>query len=94
MTDDLAPLTTLRVGGPATRLVSATTRDELVAAALEAWGTGEEWLLLGGGSNVVIGDEGFDGTVVRIQTRGIERIADADGPHPVRRARRSRRAVG
>jgi UDP-N-acetylmuramate dehydrogenase len=84
MSDDLAPLTTLRVGGPATRLISATTRDELVAAALDAWGTAEEWLVLGGGSNVVIADEGFDGTVVRVETRGIERLADATGPHPVR----------
>jgi UDP-N-acetylmuramate dehydrogenase len=84
MTDDLAPLTTLRVGGPAARLVSATTRDELVTAALDAWGTAEDWLVLGGGSNVVIADEGFDGTVVRVETRGIERLADATGPHPVR----------
>ena len=84
MTNDLAPLTTLRVGGPAAQLVSATTRDELVAAVLEAWGSAEEWLLLGGGSNVVIADDGFDGTVVRVETRGIERLADAGGPHPVR----------
>jgi UDP-N-acetylmuramate dehydrogenase len=84
MTDDLAPFTTLRVGGPATRLVSAESRDELIAEVLEAWGSGEEWLVLGGGSNVVIADEGFDGIVIRIATRGIQRIADAEGSHPLR----------
>jgi UDP-N-acetylmuramate dehydrogenase len=84
MIDDLAPLTTLRVGGPAARLISAATRDELVAAALDVWGSAEEWLVLGGGSNVLIADEGFDGTVVRVETRGIERLPDASGPHPVR----------
>ena len=84
MSNELAPLTTLRVGGPAARLVSATTRDEVVAAALEAWGSVDELLVLGGGSNVVIADDGFDGTVVRIATRGIARLADADGPHPFR----------
>ena len=77
-------MTTLRVGGPAARLVSASSRDEVVAAAREAWGNVEEVLLLGGGSNLVIADEGFDGTVIRIATRGIERLADANDPHPVR----------
>ena len=80
MTDELARFTTLQVGGPAWRVVEATTRDELIAAALEAWGTGDEWLVLGGGSNVVIADEGFEGTVVRVLTRGIERRAPVDGP--------------
>ncbi len=66
----LAPLTTLRLGGPARRLVTATTDDEVVAAVREADAAGEPLLLLGGGSNLVIGDAGFDGTVLRIATRG------------------------
>jgi UDP-N-acetylmuramate dehydrogenase len=70
----LADLTTLRVGGSAERVLESTTREELISAVREAWSSGEEWLLLGGGSNVVIADEGFDGTVIRVQTRGIERI--------------------
>jgi len=69
----LADLTTMRVGGPARTLVTASTRDELVAAALDAWSSGEDWLVLGGGSNVVIADEGFDGTVIHVTSRGIER---------------------
>ena len=62
----LAPLTTLRLGGAARVLVDATSEEEIVAARDAA-------LFLGGGSNVVIADEGVPGTVVRIATRGIER---------------------
>ncbi|MGW6914441.1 UDP-N-acetylmuramate dehydrogenase [Kitasatospora sp. NPDC054939] len=66
----LAPLTTLRLGGPARRLVTATTDDEVVAAVRAADAAGEPLLVLGGGSNLVIGDAGFDGTVLRIATTG------------------------
>jgi UDP-N-acetylmuramate dehydrogenase len=71
----LADLTTLRVGGDAYHVLESTTHDELLAAARDTWSSGEDWLLLGGGSNVVIADEGFDGTVIRVRTRGIERLA-------------------
>jgi UDP-N-acetylmuramate dehydrogenase len=74
----LSQLTTIGVGGPARELVSPATSAELVEAALATWATGDEWLVLGGGSNVVIADEGFDGTVIHVATRGIER-ADAPG---------------
>ncbi|MEV7778134.1 UDP-N-acetylmuramate dehydrogenase [Kitasatospora sp. NPDC088351] len=66
----LAPLTTLRLGGPARRLVSAHTDDEVVAAVREADAAGEPLLVIGGGSNLVIGDAGFAGTVLRIATTG------------------------
>jgi len=75
----LADLTTLRIGGPARTLVAPRTREELLATALELWATPEDWLVLGGGSNVVIGDEGFDGTVIRVETRGIERVPAGTG---------------
>jgi UDP-N-acetylmuramate dehydrogenase len=65
-------LTTLKVGGPIRRLVTASTQRDLVDLATEAWAAGEPWLALGGGSNLLVGDEGFDGTVIRIATRGIE----------------------
>ncbi|WP_254785871.1 UDP-N-acetylmuramate dehydrogenase [Curtobacterium sp. MCBA15_008] len=74
----LADLTTLRVGGPAARLLTPTTTDELVAAAFTAWEDGE-WLVLGGGSNVLVADDGFDGTVVLVRTTGVASSADADG---------------
>ena len=81
----LADLTTLRVGGPARRVVVATTDDDVVRTALEAWADEEPLLVLGGGSNVVVGDDGFDGTVLVVATRGIERLqgvahATAGGP--------------
>ena len=78
----LAPFTTLRVGGPARRVVVATTVDEVVRTARDAWAEDEPLLVLGGGSNVVIGDDGFDGTVLVVATRGIERVPLAVTPHP------------
>jgi UDP-N-acetylmuramate dehydrogenase len=66
----LAPLTTLRLGGPAARLVTATTDDEVVAVVREADAAGTPLLVVGGGSNLVVADEGFAGTVLRIATRG------------------------
>ncbi|MEU0200369.1 MULTISPECIES: UDP-N-acetylmuramate dehydrogenase [unclassified Streptomyces] len=66
----LAPLTTFRLGGPATRLITATTDDEVIAVVREADETGTPLLLIGGGSNLVIGDKGFDGTALVIATKG------------------------
>lgn len=66
----LAPLTTFRLGGPATRLVTATTDDEVIATVREADAAGIPLLVIGGGSNLVIGDKGFDGTALRIATTG------------------------
>lgn len=76
----LSTLTTMRVGGPATRIVAPTTPAELVDVALDTWNSGDDWFILGGGSNLVIGDEEFEGTVIRVVTRGIERRADAASP--------------
>lgn len=69
----LAPLTTLRLGGPAARLVTAETEADIVAAVREVDARGEPLLVLGGGSNLVVSDAGFPGTVVRIASRGTER---------------------
>ncbi len=69
----LAPLTTLRLGGPARRLVTVTTEDELIETLRACDAAAEPVLLLAGGSNLVIADAGFEGTVVRIATRGVER---------------------
>lgn len=73
----LAPLTTMRVGGPAQRLVVPRTLDEVVDAVREVDEAGQPLLVLSGGSNVVISDDGFTGTVVRIDTSGLE-IVDED----------------
>ncbi len=67
----LADLTTMRVGGSARRLMTVETIDELVDTVRECDEAQDPLLVLSGGSNVVIADEGFDGTVVRIATHGI-----------------------
>jgi UDP-N-acetylmuramate dehydrogenase len=72
VTDRLADHTTLRLGGPARRLVRAETEDELIGLVRDADAAGEPVLVLAGGSNVVVADAGFPGTVVRVETRGIE----------------------
>lgn len=76
-TPALSALTTLRLGGPAGRLVDATSEAELVAAVRDADAAGEPVLVLGGGSNLVVADEGFAGVVVRDARRGLE-VEDAD----------------
>lgn len=64
------PLTTFRLGGPAARLLTATTDAEVIEAVREADESGTPLLVIGGGSNLVIGDKGFDGTALRIATEG------------------------
>ena len=71
----LADWTTLRLGGPARSFVEVTTRQELYDAVAAADEAGEPVLVLGGGSNLVVSDDGFAGTVVRVATRGIT-VAD------------------
>jgi UDP-N-acetylmuramate dehydrogenase len=68
----LAPLTTLELGGPARALVDVEEESDLVEAL--RWAAGEELpvAVLGGGSNVVVADRGFDGLVIRVATRGID----------------------
>lgn len=73
----LGEYTTLRLGGPATRMIAATTEDDLIASVAKCDAAGEPVLLLGGGSNLVIADAGFDGTVVLVATDG-ERVEPLD----------------
>jgi UDP-N-acetylmuramate dehydrogenase len=72
----LARHTTLRLGGPAAHFVEATTEEALVEAVRAADEAGEPVLLVAGGSNLVVADEGFPGTVVKIATRGV--VVDQD----------------
>ena len=73
----LAPLTTMRVGGRAATLVTASTQDQIIDAVRAADDADTPLLLLSGGSNLVIADDGFPGTVVRITTKGVH-VAPAD----------------
>jgi UDP-N-acetylmuramate dehydrogenase len=79
VTDRLADHTTLRLGGPAQRWVRAGTETELVEAVREADARGEPALVLGGGSNLVVADEGFAGTVLEVATHGVEVEGDTCG---------------
>ncbi len=71
----LADYTTVRLGGPARGFVRAGTEEELIGAVRAADAAGEPALILGGGSNLVVADEGFDGTVIQVATRGVSRGA-------------------
>ncbi|MBF4162476.1 UDP-N-acetylmuramate dehydrogenase [Nocardioides acrostichi] len=77
-TPRLADHTTLRLGGPARAWVVARTESELVAAVAAADAAGEPVLVLGGGSNLVVGDDGFAGTVVQVATSGVSADVDPD----------------
>ena len=68
----LAELTTMRVGGAPRQLVTATTEAELIEAVRAVDAAAEPLLVVGGGSNLVVADEGFPGTVVLVRTSGIE----------------------
>ena len=77
----LADHTTLRLGGPARAWVEATTEADLLAAVRRCDEAGEPLLVLGGGSNLVVADAGFDGTVVHVATRGVQVDGEAcDAP--------------
>lgn len=68
----LAPLTTLGIGGPARFFAEATTEAEVVEALALADARGLPLLLLGGGSNLLVSDEGFPGLVLRVAVKGIQ----------------------
>ncbi len=74
--EPLSARTTLRLGGAPRRTVHATSDDALVAAVREADEAAVPVLLVAGGSNLVVADAGFDGTVVSIETRGVEAVSD------------------
>lgn len=68
--NDLSKFTTLGVGGPAAQIIHAKTEAELISAVKAADDSKTPLLILGGGSNVLISDNGFTGTVVRVETSG------------------------
>ncbi|MET9343643.1 UDP-N-acetylmuramate dehydrogenase [Nonomuraea sp. NPDC003804] len=74
----LAPYTTLRLGGPARAYAAATSAEELVSLVADADRREEPTLLLGGGSNLVVSDDGFDGLVIKVATRGVSVSRDGD----------------
>lgn len=78
----LAPWTTFRIGGPATALVTVRSPEEVVRAVRSIAAVGARWTVIGGGSNLLVPDEGYDGVVVlmraaRMQVLGQEIEAEA-----------------
>lgn len=71
----LSQFTTMRVGGEPAEMRVAKNRDEIISFAREIWQTGEDWLVLGGGSNVVISDEPTNLHLLKIESTGIERLS-------------------
>ena len=77
----LAPLTTLGIGGPARYYVRATTVDEIREAVAWAQERDVALFVLGGGSNLLIADDGFDGLVLHVDLRGI--TVESEDEHPM-----------
>ena len=68
----LAPFTTFGIGGPARWFVEAASEDEIAEAAAWARGRGVALFVLGGGSNLLVSDAGFDGLVLHVGLKGVE----------------------
>ena len=65
--------TTLQIGGPITAFLETKTKDELVKASGYAKENSIPYLVIGGGSNLLVSDEGFDSLVIKVQFSGIEK---------------------
>ncbi len=72
---ELSKYTSFRVGGPAQKIVQVSTEAEIIAAIEEAGDS--PLLIMGGGTNVLIADKGFDGTVIRISNNSVQSEVDA-----------------
>jgi UDP-N-acetylmuramate dehydrogenase len=72
----LADYTTFKIGGPAKFFVAVATKEELAAALVWAKTRGLDYFILGGGSNLLISDSGFDGLVIKLKNEEITRQGD------------------
>ena len=88
----LAPFTTLGIGGPARWFFEAASEDEIAEAAAWARERGVELFVLGGGSNLLVSDAGFDGLVLHVGCAGLS--FDDAGPRARIYQRRRRRGLG
>ncbi len=74
----LADYTTIGLGGPARDFAAASTEEHLIEAVGAADARGEPVLILGGGSNLVVADDGFDGTVIQVAITGVSHGAEPE----------------
>lgn len=77
MSESLRDYTSLHLGGPARRFFHAKSEEELMAAVQSADASDEPILIIGGGSNLLIADNGFAGSVIRVENKGINVTVDA-----------------
>lgn len=74
----LAPYTSARIGGPADFLVTVRDRDELARVAQVCWQAGQSFLMIGGGSNILVSDRGIRGVVVLNKAKATEYREDGE----------------
>ncbi|BDS49959.1 UDP-N-acetylmuramate dehydrogenase [Rhodoluna lacicola] len=74
----LADLTSMRVGGTPAEIYVAKTRDDLIEHTLNVWRSGDDWLLLGGGTNMVVADNVENLRVIKVENLGIEPVRNKD----------------
>lgn len=74
----LSELTSIRVGGTPAEIYVAKTRDDLVEHSLNVWRSGDDWLILGGGSNMVVADDVSNLRVIKVENLGIEPVRNKD----------------
>ena len=78
MTQALSELTSIRVGGVPAEIFEAKTREDLIEHTLGVWRSGDDWLLLGGGSNIVVADDISELRVIKVSNLGIEPVRQRD----------------
>jgi UDP-N-acetylmuramate dehydrogenase len=74
----LAPYTSFKTGGPATYFFAAQTVEEVAKALQAAKELGLPYFILGGGSNLLVSDKGYDGLVIKIDIRGIKLVGETE----------------
>jgi UDP-N-acetylmuramate dehydrogenase len=76
----LAPFTTFGIGGPSRWFIEATSEEEIIEAAAWAGERKVALFVLGGGSNLLVSDAGFDGLVLKVGLRGITAVDAQEDP--------------
>ncbi len=77
----LARFTAARIGGPADGLLVANSVQELIEIVEALWAAGTAYLLIGGGSNILVSDRGVRAVVVINKARGVQFFPEADPPY-------------
>jgi len=74
----LATLTSMRVGGKPKSISTCLTRDQLILETKKLWQSGDDWLILGGGTNLVFSEAVSNLNIIQVKTSGIEKQISGD----------------